>query len=91
MSSAGPETPSNGQLRHRIVEQTKHSLERLGQEVRQDTRSPMVGAALAGAAVVGAALLFGLPEALLGAIAGAWTYRTLRSRTAPAGAPTPGR
>jgi hypothetical protein len=85
------ETPTNGrqEKQRKLVEESKRSLERLGQEVRQDVKSPLTGAAVAGAALVGAALMFGVPEALLGAAAGLVVYRMLKSKCEPAKAPAP--
>jgi hypothetical protein len=64
----------------RIVIQTRHTLEVAGAEVRHRLSTPRTGAVIAGAAVVGAALLIGLPEAILGAIAGLVVHHILERK-----------
>lgn len=64
----------------RVVVQTRHTLEVAGAEVRQRLSKPRTAAALAGAAVVGAALVIGLPEAILGAIAGLVVHHILERK-----------
>jgi hypothetical protein len=82
MSSTNPaEARTNGQKtteHHR-----RESLERAGREVREELSTPTTGAAVAGAIVLGAAFLFGIPEAILGAAAGIVVYRTMKKRRPP--------
>ena len=64
----------------RSFHRAEQRFEKLEHEVRDEIREPTTGAALAGAAVVGASLIFGLPQAALGATAGYVVYRMLKKR-----------
>lgn len=76
----------------RFAHETVESLERLGRdardELKRDVKAPSTRAAIAGAAVLGAALVLGLPETILGAAAGVVVYRILKSQEPRAEAPS---
>jgi hypothetical protein len=90
MSSSNPaETRTNGHKAR--AEHRKESMERAGREVREELKDPTTPAVIAGALVLGAAFLVGVPEAILGAAAGLVVYRTIkRHREHGEGSPTRG-
>ena len=58
----------------------KEALRHFGDETRKEMKKPTTGAAIAGAVVVGAATLWGVAEAALGAAAAFVVYRILKGR-----------
>jgi hypothetical protein len=81
--SAQPEEPSRAPARTRaqeLVTESKETIRHFGQEARKEMTKPTTGAAIAGAVVVGAAIVWGLPEAAIGAAAAYVVYRILEKR-----------
>jgi hypothetical protein len=74
MSSTSPTQAHDG---HAVVHQSKEQLVRIGREVREDLATPGALGAITGAAILGAALLIGLPETIVGAATGLVVYRIL--------------
>jgi len=74
----GSEQPRHGarEAMGEIVHEGYAALERFGEALKQ----PTSGAAIAGAAVVGAGVLFGLAPAAVGAAAGYVVYRILKKQ-----------
>jgi hypothetical protein len=77
--------PSTGrsvlaEQRDEILTATKETLKRLGEDTRIEMRKPTTGAAIAGALVVGAAVLLGPGEAAVGAASAYVVYRMLKRR-----------
>lgn len=82
MSTSGTSHDGHGTHPSRgdIVREGKQLLSRAKEEARQELKHSTTGAAIAGGAVVAAAMLIGLPETILGAAAGLVVYRILESR-----------
>lgn len=64
------------------LDESKAFFERLGTDMRGELRKPTTGAALTGAVVIGAAVVFGAAETAVGAAAAYVTYRIIRGRRA---------
>jgi hypothetical protein len=82
----GTQPAGNRRDGRKVVHKGREAIERFGHqaaiELRRDVTSPQAAAAVAGAAVLGAALLFGVAETIVGAAAGLVVYRILRRRGA---------
>jgi hypothetical protein len=70
--------------KEQIMRESKQFLERAKVEAREDLSSSNTGAAIAGGAVVAAAVFLGLPETILGAAAGWVVYKILERGRPPA-------
>jgi hypothetical protein len=77
------------ELREGVSKGTRHAMDETAQEtnravdrMRGAMKEPTTGAAVAGAAVIGAGAIFGFGPAGVGAIAGYAVYRMAKSRKA---------
>jgi hypothetical protein len=71
-------------LGNRILVGGEETLKRFGEEARDEVRRPTFGAAVAGAVVVGAAAIWGVAEAAVGALTAYVVFRILKNRRKPA-------
>jgi hypothetical protein len=80
----GPRPPgpqfSEDDWRDVVLREGRVVLARASHQANTELRKPTTGAALTGAAVAGAAAIFGLPEAAIGAVAAFVVYRMLKRR-----------
>jgi len=63
-----------------LVTATNEALRRIREEATRELKKPTTAAALAGGAIIGAAMVWGLAEAALGATAAFVVYRILKKR-----------
>jgi hypothetical protein len=63
-----------------VLDRGREKLQELQEQAQRDLKVPIGGPAVAAAAVVGAALLFGIGEAALGTVAGVAVYGALKRK-----------
>jgi hypothetical protein len=81
-SPAGPAPSQEPNGSKGFVAKSEQSLKRIGRETREELKKPTFAAAIVGAVVVGAAVVWGAAEAAVGAVAAYVVYRILRQRSA---------
>jgi hypothetical protein len=85
MSSAEPGVTNGAGRTELKTEEKTPSMERVRRGASEELKKPSTGAAIAGALVIGAAVVVGVPETILGATAGLIVYRILRKDTGTRG------
>jgi len=65
-----------------VLAESEETLKRFGDEARDEVKRPTFGAAIAGATVVGAAAIWGVAEAAVGALTAYVVFRILKKRRA---------
>jgi hypothetical protein len=78
MSNAEPAVTNGAGRMELEPKRQEPSIERVRRGASEELKKPSTGAAIAGALVIGAAVVVGVPETILGATAGIVVYRILR-------------
>jgi|SRR5580693_9868776 hypothetical protein len=71
---------SLGKRGRQVLTDSEENFKKFGEEAREEIKRPTFGAALAGAAAVGAASLWGVAEAAVGALTAYIVFRILKKR-----------